>query len=180
VTDTSPASDGQTAATLLEIRPNLRAHRDSEAPFSLPIAPPAADDSVFSRVLGCRGFPVRHLASSGTTIAIVPARQPDWTRRAFQEPNRQDCRTGNNMNAVAFRTNLSKLLLDSRKLDWELEDLNDERDVHCESAPSPEEIRRRCLEIQKEWSPRERIKRAGYHGRLSTWSPPVVSVCEME
>ncbi len=84
------------------------------------------------------------------------------------------------MNAVAFRTNLSKLLLDSRKTNWELEDLNDDRDVHCDSAPSHDEIRRRCLEIQKEWSPRERVKRAGYHGRLSTWSPPVVSVCEME
>lgn len=84
------------------------------------------------------------------------------------------------MNAVAFRTNLSKLLLDSRKTNWELEDLDEERDVHCDTAPSPEEIRRRCLEIQKEWSPRERVKRAGYHGRLSTWAPPVVSVCEME
>ncbi|MBA3315410.1 MAG: hypothetical protein H0T47_19250 [Planctomycetaceae bacterium] len=84
------------------------------------------------------------------------------------------------MNAIAFRTNITKLLLDSRKVNWELEDLHEERDVHCDSAPSPEEISRRCLEIQKEWSPRERIKRAGAHGRTATWAPPVVSVCEME
>lgn len=84
------------------------------------------------------------------------------------------------MNAVAFRNNLTKLLLDARKVDFDVEDLDGEREVHSESAPSPEEIRRRCLEIQKEWSPRERAKRAGCWGRQSAWSPPVVSVSEMD
>ena len=84
------------------------------------------------------------------------------------------------MNAVAFRSNLTKLLLDARKVNVDLEDLDDEREVHSESVPSPDEIRRRCLEIQKEWSPRERAKRAGVFGRQSVWTPPVVTVCEME
>ncbi|HEX6985317.1 MAG TPA: hypothetical protein VF170_08065 [Planctomycetaceae bacterium] len=83
------------------------------------------------------------------------------------------------MNAVAFRNNLTKLLLDARKLNCDVEDLDD-HEVHSESVPSPDEIRRRCLEIQKEWSPRERAKRAGHWGRQSVWMPPVVSVCEMD
>jgi len=84
------------------------------------------------------------------------------------------------MNAIAFRNSLTKILLDARKVDVDLDELDDEREVHCDSAPSPEEIRRRCLEIQKEWSPRERAKRAGIFGRQSVWMPPVVTVCEME
>ena len=84
------------------------------------------------------------------------------------------------MNAIAFRSSLTKLLLDARKVNVDLEELDEERDVHSDSAPSPEEIRRRCLEIQKEWSPRERTKRAGIFARQSTWMPPVVTVCEME
>lgn len=49
-----------------------------------------------------------------------------------------------------------------------------------ESVPHPEEIRRRCLEIQKEWSPRERAKRAGVFGRPDPWEPPVVTVAVMD
>jgi hypothetical protein len=89
-------------------------------------------------------------------------------------------RGANQMNAVAFRSNLTKLLIDARKLNFEVEDLDDEREVHSDSVPSPDEIRRRCMEIQKEWSPRERAKRAGSFGRQSVWTPPVVTVCEME
>ena len=84
------------------------------------------------------------------------------------------------MNAVAFRNNLTKLLLDARKVDFDVEDLDGEHEVHSESVPSPDEIRRRCLEIQKEWTPRDRAKRAGHWGHQSAWMPPVVSVCEME
>lgn len=84
------------------------------------------------------------------------------------------------MNAIAFRSSLTKLLLDARKVNVDLEDLDEEHEVHSDSAPSPDEIRRRCLEIQKEWSPRERAKRAGIFGRQSVWMPPVVTVCEME
>ena len=84
------------------------------------------------------------------------------------------------MNAIAFRSSLSKILLDARKLDWDVTELEEERDIHCDSAPSPEEIRQRCLEIQNEWSPGERAKRAGIFGRQATWTPPIVTVCEME
>jgi hypothetical protein len=46
-----------------------------------------------------------------------------------------------------------------------------------DTIPSPEEIRRRCLEIQKCWSDRERAVRAGL-GRRSEdeWTPPSVRV----
>lgn len=84
------------------------------------------------------------------------------------------------MNAIAFRNNLTKMLLDARKIHVDVEDLDEEREVHSESVPSPDEIRRRCLEIQKEWSPRERAKRAGVFGRQSVWTPPVVAVAEMD
>jgi hypothetical protein len=84
------------------------------------------------------------------------------------------------MNAIAFRNNLTKMLLDSRRIGGEVEELDDEQEVYGDSVPSPEEIRRRCLEIQKEWSPRERAKRAGIFGRQSVWTPPIVTVCEME
>ena len=84
------------------------------------------------------------------------------------------------MNAVAFRSSLTRILLDARKCEWDVADLEDDREVYSDSSPSPEEIRRRCLEIQKEWTPRERAKRAGVFGRQATWSPPVVSVCDME
>ena len=84
------------------------------------------------------------------------------------------------MNAIAFRSNLTKMLLDARKVNVDLEDLDEDREVYSDSTPSHDEIRRRCLEIQKEWSPRERMKRAGVFGRQSTWMPPTVTVCEME
>lgn len=84
------------------------------------------------------------------------------------------------MNAIAFRSSLTKILLDARKVNVDLEDLDDERDPSMDTAPSHEEIRRRCLEIQKEWSPRERAKRAGVFGRQAVWMPPVVTVCEMD
>lgn len=84
------------------------------------------------------------------------------------------------VNAIAFRNSLTKLLLDARKVDWDVESIDEEREVHSDSTPSPDEIRRRCLEIQKEWTPRERAKRAGLYGKQSTWAPPLVNVCEME
>jgi hypothetical protein len=47
-----------------------------------------------------------------------------------------------------------------------------------ESIPTPEKIRQACGQIQKEWSPRERAKRAGIFGRQTVWLPPVVPVPE--
>src|SRR5687767_4872922 len=38
------------------------------------------------------------------------------------------------------------------------------------------EIRDACREIQKEWSPRQRTKRAGIYGRQSVWTPPAATV----
>jgi orotate phosphoribosyltransferase-like protein len=45
--------------------------------------------------------------------------------------------------------------------------------------PTPEQIRERCLEIQKGWSPKERAQRAGIFGRQSAWMPPVVQLAEV-
>ena len=43
-------------------------------------------------------------------------------------------------------------------------------------SPTPEEIRRVCLQIQAEWSERERQGRiANYRERSSPWVVPVVS-----
>ncbi len=83
------------------------------------------------------------------------------------------------MNAIAFRNSLTKLLLDARKTEWDAEE-DDATEIYGETTPSPDEIRRRCLEIQKEWSVRERTKRAGVFARHSTWSPPIVSVSELD
>ena len=83
------------------------------------------------------------------------------------------------MNAIAFRSSLNQLLIDARRHP-EFND-DDGYEVFSDSVPSPEEIRRRCEEIQKEWSPRERMKRAGVSiHQQRGWTPPVVSVCEME
>lgn len=38
-------------------------------------------------------------------------------------------------------------------------------------SPTEEQIREGCEQIQKEWSPRERLKRAGIHGN-QPWRPP--------
>lgn len=46
-----------------------------------------------------------------------------------------------------------------------------------EYCPSPAEIRAACMEIQKEWSERERWRRAGYlRGMPPRWQPPQVSL----
>lgn len=39
---------------------------------------------------------------------------------------------------------------------------NDDSSEVPEGAPTPEEIRQACEEIQQEWTPREREKRNGY------------------
>lgn len=83
------------------------------------------------------------------------------------------------MNAIAFRNNLTQLLLDAREVRY-TDSYEEEVEVYSETVPSPDEIRRRCLEIQKEWTPRERLKRAGKSVRDTSWTPPVVSVCEMD
>ena len=83
------------------------------------------------------------------------------------------------MNAIAFRNNLTKLLLDARKTNWETDE-DEAAEGFSESTPSPDEIRRRCMEIQKEWSVRERAKRAGVFGRPATWTPPTVTVSELD
>lgn len=44
--------------------------------------------------------------------------------------------------------------------------------------PTHEEIRKACLEIQREWNEREFQKRAGV--RPTPWSAPVVSLPEQE
>ncbi|MEX0700461.1 MAG: hypothetical protein WD069_00040 [Planctomycetales bacterium] len=44
-------------------------------------------------------------------------------------------------------------------------------------CPSPAEIRAACNEIQKEWSERERWRRAGYvRGAVPRWQPPQVNL----
>lgn len=48
-----------------------------------------------------------------------------------------------------------------------------------EAVPCPDEILRRCREIQKEWSPRERARRAGCFGRQANWTPPRGKLAEM-
>jgi hypothetical protein len=40
--------------------------------------------------------------------------------------------------------------------------------------PTPEDIRAGCRRIQREWSPRERQKRAGTFGTSAPWEPLVV------
>jgi hypothetical protein len=44
--------------------------------------------------------------------------------------------------------------------------------------PTHEEIRKACLEIQREWSEREFEKRAGV--RPTPWSAPIVTLPEQE
>lgn len=39
--------------------------------------------------------------------------------------------------------------------------------------PTPTEIRKRCLEIQKGWTPRERKRRAGLDPHAPDWSVPL-------
>ena len=51
----------------------------------------------------------------------------------------------------------------------------DERELApgMEYCPTPEQIRAECLDIQSEWSERERWRRAGYAaGRAPRWTPP--------
>ena len=80
------------------------------------------------------------------------------------------------MSALAFRTNVTRLLIATRKVDCDIEssDLTDEMDDL--ELPSPAEIRRRCLEVQDGWTQRERSRRSGTFAVLSTWTPPRVSV----
>ena len=84
------------------------------------------------------------------------------------------------MNAIAFRQNISKLLIDARNVNWSTDDCDDLNEEYSDSVPSPSEIRRRCSEIQKEWSAHERTKRSGIFAQRETWMPPTVSVCDME
>ncbi|MGC1272255.1 MAG: hypothetical protein WBC44_01005 [Planctomycetaceae bacterium] len=83
------------------------------------------------------------------------------------------------MNAIAFRSSLNQLLRDARQIQFS-DPHGDEPETYSESVPSPDEIRRRCLDIQKDWSPRERMKRAGLTARQTSWTPPLVTVCEMD
>lgn len=48
---------------------------------------------------------------------------------------------------------------------------NDDSSEVPEGAPSPEEIRQACEEIQQEWTPREREKRNGYKVPPVTFNP---------
>lgn len=85
------------------------------------------------------------------------------------------------MNAIAFRSSLNQLMRDARQFQFsDPHEHDEETEVYSESVPSPDEIRRRCLEIQKGWSPRERMKRAGLSPREASWTPPLVTVCEMD
>lgn len=59
----------------------------------------------------------------------------------------------------------------------EIEEIRDDCLV---TPPTPEEIRQRCEEIQREWTPRERYKRAGYRHDPTQWHPPLVHAGEVE
>lgn len=80
------------------------------------------------------------------------------------------------MNAIVFR--------DHDRPTFDRTERHSDRPDHDEeclvSPPTPEEIRERCLEIQREWSPRERLKRAGYRHDPTQWRPPVVHVGESD
>ena len=89
------------------------------------------------------------------------------------------------MNAIAFRDQLTRRLQDDRQAGESrnrdgfggADDIRD--DCHVE-PPNPREIAERCAEIQREWTPKERMKRAGFHSDPSQWKPPVVHIGEMD
>lgn len=50
---------------------------------------------------------------------------------------------------------------------------HDRRPARCEKWPSPADIRRRCEKIQQNWSPNDRLTRAGvYLGDRIVFVPP--------
>lgn len=83
------------------------------------------------------------------------------------------------MNMIVLRDQLRKSLEDEQG-DGGLYGLDDGRDDCQVVPPSPREIRERCAEIQREWSPRERMKRAGYRNDPTQWHPPVVTTADLD
>ena len=49
--------------------------------------------------------------------------------------------------------------------------------AECSFEPSPAEIEALCAEIQRDWSDRERARRAGANDPRH-WMPPIVSIRE--
>ena len=110
----------------------------------------------------------RHLTAQEALQAIVGV-----PRHAI-EAQREKWRESKQRQAAIKRLRLA--LSQPVEADAEADDEPDEpEEVYSDRMPSPDEIRRQCIELQKDWSPRERLKRAGIFGRVSHWMPPTVS-----
>lgn len=81
------------------------------------------------------------------------------------------------MNAIAFREQLAEWLNESTQYRDQYDDsIESTQEEYQVIPPTPQEIKERCAEIQKEWTPRERLKRAGFRRDPSLWSPPTVVI----
>lgn len=85
------------------------------------------------------------------------------------------------MNATLLRNQLERSRQEARREHGDpAAGVDEVRDECLVAPPTPREIRERCEEIQREWTPRERFKRAGFRRDPTQWHPPVVHAGELE